>query len=250
MAGCAYGEVYEPDPPAGSRLASGWENAARPLVVAPQFPVPEHAHVGLRFAVTVTFLGRVAARHAELFWESVRIGGADLGLGLGEDHIPFDVEPGTDEPGEVHLPLDAKEAPGTIASVQVELTSPLFLSVERERGQKQLLTRPSFADLLRAGLRVLGPVHKLYAVALPEDVFARVKEAAMRVGTIEANYHEFRQGKWSNRTKARFDMHGIHGTARYGPVSTWLLPWLTWAGRLHVGTHRVAGAGGWFVKTS
>src|SRR4051812_28211939 len=37
MAGCAYGETFEPDPPAGLHLAAGWENAARPLVVAPAF---------------------------------------------------------------------------------------------------------------------------------------------------------------------------------------------------------------------
>jgi hypothetical protein len=250
MHGCAYGEVYEPDPPAGLHLLAGWENAARPLVVSPAFPMPEDGRVGLTFPVTVAFIGPTAAGHAADFWECFRLGGADLAIGLGDDHVLFDVEPGPDRQFEVRLPLDPAECPGWAAWVRVELISPLFLQSSESEGRKRVVHQPTFGDLLRAGLRVFGPLHRLYAEALPEDVFARVKAAAEGVPTVEAHFRDFVQPKWSHRTKERFDLRGITGSAVYGPVPRWLVPWLEWAGRIHVGTHRVAGAGGWRVTAA
>jgi hypothetical protein len=37
----------------------------------------------------------------------------------------------------------------------------------------------------------------------------------------------------------------IVGGGVYADVPLSLLPWMLWAGRLHAGGHRVAGAGGW-----
>jgi hypothetical protein len=244
LSGCAYGEVYEPDPPAGVHLPPGWENTARPLVVSPAFPVPEHGRAGLAFTVTVTFIGPAAARHASDFWESFRLGGADLAIGLGDDHVLFDVEPGTDRQAEVHLPLGPADRPGSVAWARVELTSPLFLQSSGPSGRKRVVERPTFGDLVRAGLRTLGPLHRLYGEPLPDDVFARVKMAAEGVPTIEAHFRDFGQRKWSHRQKEGFDLRGITGSAVYGPVPAWLVPWLDWTGRLHAGTHRIAGAGG------
>src|SRR4051794_26997808 len=39
MAECAYGQTFEPDPPAGVEVFHGQEDAARPLVLAPYFPL-------------------------------------------------------------------------------------------------------------------------------------------------------------------------------------------------------------------
>ena len=78
MAGCAYGETVEPDPPAGVHLAAGWENAARPLVVAPAFPLPELGQPGFTFPVRVVFVGTIAAGHADVFWDALRVWQATL----------------------------------------------------------------------------------------------------------------------------------------------------------------------------
>ena len=249
MRGCAYGQTYEPDPPAGLHLAAGWENTARPIVIAPRFPVPEFGHVGLAFDVSVTFLGQAAMEHTTDFWEAMRIGGADLAIGLGEDHVLFDLETGEpDRKSTMHLPFEVDSSPD-VPTVRIELTAPLFLNEARSDGRKRPVLSPSFGQLLRAGLRVLGPLHKLYATPLPDSVFGRVKTAAEAVQTRRAEFHEYRQAKWSHRTKERLNLIGTIGWAEYGPVPSWLLPWLTWAGRVHVGTHRVAGAGGWKVET-
>jgi hypothetical protein len=246
--GCAYGETFEPDPPPGVQLPQGQDQAARPIVFDPQFPLMETPDAGYTFPLRIIFIGPTAITHADDVWESLRIGGADLGLGLGEEHIPFDVLGSQipDQREEVNLPLMPAND-NALSSVGVELTSPLFLN-QRDGDKREPLLKPSFADLLRAGLRALGPLHKLYGIPLPEEVFAQVKSAAEQVQTRSSKLMEFQQGKWSHRTKERFVLRGVIGQLCFEEVPQWLIPWLEWAGRLHVGTHRVAGAGGWQLK--
>lgn len=252
MGGCAYGETVEPDPPTGVHLASGWESAARPLVIAPACPAPEVGRVGDRCPVRVVFVGPTAAAHASAFWDALRAGGADPMLGLGEDRVLFDVRPG-DEPDRasaVELPLDPTAVPGTVPSVRVALTGPLILNARDSTGdRRRLIERPTFADLIRAGLRVLGPLHKCHGTALPDAAFATAKRRAGSVQTLRTEFRTVGQPKSSHRSGDRWEVRGVAGWGEYGPVPVGLLPWLRWAGRLHVGTHRVAGAGGWFVET-
>ncbi len=287
MAGCQYGETCEPDPPAGVDLGSGWENAARPIVIAPAFPAPELGRARDLFDVKITAIGPTAVGHLDDVWESFRVAGADLAIGLGDDHIPFDVERGKTTDSVVSLVADAatqgggisntQEQPpsrslrnrpppsgerweedpprhaewapsGSRARVRIALTSPLFLTETFPDGRKRTVLEPTFGQLIRAELRTLGPLHKLYGEPIPDDLFRRVKVAAEAVPTIRGEFAEFRQERFSNRSKDRYEVVGVIGWAEYGPVPEWLRPWAEWAGRLHVGTHRVAGAGGWTTE--
>lgn len=248
MSGCQYGETYEPDPPAGVTLAPGWENAARPIVIAPAFPAPEVGRAKDWFDVKITAVGPAAIEHLDDVWESFRVAGADLAIGLGEDHIPFDVERGDVTDSMVSLP-SAEGDSRIIPILRVQLTSPLFLTETGPNRQKRAVLRPTFGQLVRAGLRTLGPLHRLYGEPLPDDVFHRVKEAAEAVPTLRTQFAEFRQERFSNRSKERYEVVGVTGRVEFGPVPAWLVPWAEWAGRLHVGTHRVAGAGGWATES-
>jgi hypothetical protein len=253
MSGCAYGETLEPDPPVGTHLASGWENTSRPLVVAPAYPAPEIGRIGDQIPVRVVFIGSVAAAHSEGFWDALSIGGADPMLGLGEDRVLFDILPSdgltnATKTEEVTLSTDPANVPGVVPWVRVIFTSPLVVNTSGDRGKKRLIERPTLADLLRAGLRVLGPLFRCYGSALPEPVFAKMKELSVGVPTLETRFGVVGQIKSSHRTGDRYSVRGVVGYGLYGPVPVGLLPWLRWAGRLHVGTHRVAGAGGWRVE--
>ena len=248
MSGCAYGETYEPDPPAGVTLMPGWENTARPITIGVSFPTPEVATAGERFGVQITAVGRTAISHLDDVWESFRVAGADLAIGLGDDHIPFDVERGKVTDSVVSLVADAPARGNGGLRIRLALTSPLFLTETFPDGRKRTVLEPTFGQLIRAGLRTLGPLHKLYGEAIPDDLFRRVKVAAEAVPTIRGEFAEFRQERFSNRSKDRYEVVGVIGWAEYGPVPEWLRPWAEWAGRLHVGTHRVAGAGGWTTE--
>lgn len=251
MRGCAYGETFEPDPPEGVRLPGGWENAARPLVIAAAYPCPEAGRIGDEIPVTVTFAGPIAAAHAAAFWDALRVGGADPLLGLGEDQVLFDVRPGAgpDTLEQVELPADPASVAGIVPRVKVVLTSPLVLKANDGSGRR-LTERPTFADLIRAGLRALGRLFRCYGTPLPEPAFAVVKGLAAEVPTLRAEFRRVEQVKSSHRSGDRWPVQGVIGWAEYGPVPAELLPWLRWAGRVHVGTHRVAGAGGWRVETT
>jgi hypothetical protein len=232
-------------------LPGGWENAARPLAIAAAYPCPEIARVGDEIAATATFAGPTAAGHAASFWDALRVGGADPMLGLGEDRVLFDVLPAIepDHSEQVVLPADPASVAGLTPRVRVTLTGPLVLNASDADG-RHLTELPTFADLLRAGLRVLGPLFRCYGSALPEPAFARVKALAAEVPILRAEFRTATQVKSSHRTGDRWPVRGVIGQADYGPVPNGLLPWLRWAGRVHVGTHRVAGAGGWRVTES
>jgi hypothetical protein len=246
MAGCAYGEVVEPDPPPHAEVMSGQDDAARPLVIAAAFPVRAAGVAGMRLPVRVTFVGPTAAHHAGAFWEALAEAGRVIGLD--PDGTTFAVEPDPTQPAtcqrEVMLPTDPAAERGEVARVRVLLTSPLLLRTSGLEGRR-LVTEPTFSDLLRASLRMLGMLSRLYGRPLPDTAFRPLKELAAGVPTIEAKFASYSQAKWSNRSEQHGQVVGVVGEAVYGPVPAVLVPWLEWGGRLHVGSHRVAGAGGW-----
>ena len=107
-----------------------------------------------------------------------------------------------------------------------------------------LAARPAFAELFLAAARTVSGLFSFYDEPLVAD-FAGLKAAAQEVRLLEHCYEPFEQRKWSNRSQQRFPLRGLSGGGVYGDVPLAFLPWMLWGGRLHVGPHRVAGAGGW-----
>lgn len=239
--GCAYGETIEGGDPEAA-------DATRPVVIAPDYPCPERGRAGDRIPLRITFIGEAAAAHAAELWEALRIGGADPGLGLGQDHVLFDVLPGDRPDRTVRLELTNPRAEtAQVEKVRVVFTSPLILKTRETGGPRRLITRPSLADLLR-GWESLAGLLAAIGSPLPAEWLAEVAELAAGIPTIRAELTTMRQSKSSHRTHEQWDEEGITGWVEYGPLPRGLLRWLEGAGRLHVGTHRVAGAGGWQVS--
>lgn len=262
MQTCAYGQTFEPDPPQDAPTFRGQEDAARPVVLAPSFPVPEDGECGLDVPVIVTCLGESAARHLRRVIEALA-GGREPGsgrgrqegriapeAGLGPDHVAYELISSAKDGvyasrlvgGDLPATLDA--VPGHVPRLGVVLTAPLFLRYKSQSGVRSAILRPTFADLLRASLRTLGALFALYEAPLDVD-FAALKAAAQRVQILDNCFAEFQQVRSSSRSGQRFDARGVVGGAVYTDVPFALVPWLLWGGRLHVGTHRVAGAGSW-----
>jgi hypothetical protein len=245
LAGCAYGATLEPDPPAGAAVFAGQERAARPVVLALPFPLPPRAAPGLELPLAVTFIGPAAA-HAEAVWRALAEAGADPAGGFGPDHVTFALAPARLVQRDVLDLPPAVTGRDWLPAVEVELTAPLFLR-RRDGDRRRHVAAPSFADLLRAALRTLGGLAALYDAPLPAD-FAGLKRAAETVPTLHADFRDFHQRQWSNRRGDARPLWGVVGAAVYGPLPAELARWLAWGGRLHVGTDRVAGAGGWRVR--
>ena len=239
-AGCAYGETIEGEPPG---LAAG----PRPVVVAADYPAPDAARPGDEFRVRAVVVGPAAVGHAAAFWDALRRGGADPAAGLGSDRVLFDVpSAGVDQSAVVELPPDPAAVAGVAGRVRVTLTGPLILKM-RAGGDRHLVRRPTLADLLRPW-ESLAELFRYAGGGLPAGAVGRVLAAAAGVPTVRSAFESVFQVKSSGRTGERGEVGGVVGWAEYGPVPAGLVPWLVWAGRLHVGGHRVAGAGGWGVE--
>jgi len=249
MTECAYGQTFEPDPPAeAARVFRGQLDVARPVVLAPYYPLAGRAEAGGELPVKLVAVGERAGQHADALLAAL----ADVGRapGIGPDRVTFELPPaGPDDCQQgilttADLPATPDALPGTLPRVGVGLTSPLFLNQRDDRGRRRPIERPEFGDLFRAALRTVGRRFALYASELPAD-FAALKQAAEEVRRVDDCFAPFEQVKWSSRAKDRYALRGCDGGAVFADVPPALVPWLYSGGRLHVGTHRVAGAGGW-----
>lgn len=242
---CAYGLTVEADPPPDARAFAKQDDGARPVVLSPAFPTPEAARAGTALPVLATFVGAAAGGRASAFWDAVAAAGEEGGLG--PDAVGFRVEPGPDRWLCLDLPRGPEATSGVVPAVRVELTGPLMLRRGAREGEgRHVLAEPTFDDLIGFGSRALSGLCRAYGQPVEED-YRALREAARRVPTLEARYQAFRQGRWSSRSDHHGTMQGVTGGATYGPVPLSLVRWLSAAGLVHVGLHRVAGAGGWRV---
>lgn len=247
---CAYGRTFEPDPPPDTTTFRGQEDAARPLVVSPHFPLPDRLVTGQELPLRMTAIGAAAGESLEEVVCALSAAGASVITGIGPDHLRFEVASTAAVSGVTldasHLPASPSTWPGVVPRLGIALTSPLFLTARDERDRRRAVEAPSFSDLLRACLRTLGSLARLYAKPLPA-CFSALAAAASEVRLTDHCFEPFSQRKWSSRSEQRSVLHGVVGGGVYSDVPFSLIPWLLWGGRLHVGGHRIAGAGGWRV---
>jgi len=244
MARCAYGQMFEPDLSLASDQLPGQAEPIRPVVIEGLGTAPPVVEPGSPLWLRMTFIGPASAIDLAPFLETTLNALAEKGLG--PDQVRFSAGGQSMEPQELtlssdDLPQSPDQQPGTIDRLRIELTSPLFL-----RQEGRWLTQPTFGDLFRAALRTVGQSFAAYSTRLPAD-FAALKHVASQVASGPHTFEPFTQPRFSSRTKQAWDQHGVIGAGEFHLVPLSLLPWLAWAGRWHVGTHRVAGAGGWRI---
>lgn len=236
---CGYGIAFEPDGPQGS-------DAIRRLVIAPEFPVAVSARRGTSIRVRITSIGTdVSAVVPEIITALAAAGQRD---GLGPDRVRFAIADMTAAP-EV-LVVDPQRLPAPTDSpilprLTIRLDGPLFLR-EREARSRHMILAPDFPAFVRHARRI---VHECFP-GLGEKRGDDHESHAAAVAISQSSLRSFHQEKASRRTFRRFDVQGVVGDCTFANVPGFFLPWLTLAGILHVGGHRVAGAGGWTVLTA
>ncbi len=250
---CAYGSIFEPDEQVLQRVAAsatGDHDVPRCVVLAPAFPAPVRAERGLRLPVSIVAIGAAArasfAEVAEVLGEAGRAGV------FGTDRLRFAVVKRRGAP--MQLSLDAAGLPdgsgepcGVVPRVRVTLTSPLFLRDRDAAGRPVPCRAPSLHRLVRAAVDTVAAVALAHTVPVAADtrgLVARCRD----VRALEEAWQPFDQEKHSNRSRSRFVMRGVVGEAVFADVPRAAIPWLALAGQLHVGGHRVAGAGGWRLE--
>lgn len=255
---CAYGVIYEADPPRDRLVLTRERDGERAVAVAPGFPAPENSHRGMKLPVRMTLIGAPAVERLPALIRAVRQVGQNAGLG--PNGAKFEVIEGIDvlngslnrlefSPNDLIAPQLRQSE--TVPEVLVDLASPLFLRQELERGKKwRIVERPRFSDLFRASLRIVGRTFAVFGDGPLENRvdFFELKSLAESVSTIHEGWTPFSQGHASRRSAQRWKLRGVTGLGVFGPVPAAMIPWLVWGGRLGVGMHRVAGAGVWNVR--
>lgn len=242
MAACGYGQAFEPDaePDAASRYG------LRPLVLAPAFPIEPRARAAARFHLDMTAIGPPAvAALPGVLRALVDAGRFD---GLGPDRVRFNVVKSTEPPRRTvvrstSLPKQAASSP-LVRDVTLRLTAPLFLRERSRNGSRRRISTPGLEHLLRASMRV---VREFFGDAADCDGRGHLDldDLAASIHPVAVDLRSFAQDKASRRSQERFGLEGVTGSWHFESLPACLIPWLQLGGILHVGGHRIAGAGGW-----
>lgn len=246
---CAYGALYEPAPPVGQSGDRGRREVPRSVVLAPRFPIPGRLSTDERLGLTITLTGRRASRFLELLVGA--ISRALATTGLGPDHVRFRL---ASQHAPFHLTLGANDLAdgnprptGAWPRVVIEFDAPVFLSKKGDPPQHRWSAAVALGTLWRASARTISAYFHCEGTPLRAD-YASLSALADTVTDADTTgIFRFEQRRFSSRSGDRYPMIGVKGRAIFRGVPQVLLPWIVWGGLLHVGEHRVAGAGRWRV---
>lgn len=251
--GCDYGRTVEPHA-AGRPQQAGSTH----IVFAPQYPCVANGNAasGTVVPLKLVLIGpAIESRETILntLSESLRRRGfgeaVPVKCELMRDALQFtehDLLPGD-------FPTVSQADGPTVPRVRIRLSSPLFLKQSFQQGRSFKESRPNhrphLVDLLSPSLSLIERLFRQLGEAPPLDAASAnlLKRAADDHPPINSAFEPFFQEKTSSRSEQVYRADGIVGEAVYAEVPLAILPWLTRGGRLHVGNHRVAGAGGWEV---
>ena len=156
---------------------------------------------------------------------------AAVGVGLTAPLVMMSRDPG----GDRRLRQRAKDAEGNAAQPD-----------SWRRTDRRFNVCPTFADLFQISWRLLAELFGRDGDRLPAN-YLDWMDRATQIATVDHCYEPFRQERWSARREERYPVYGVVGGGIYGDVPGAFLPYLYWAGQLHAGTHRIAGAGSWRI---
>jgi hypothetical protein len=231
------GRVLGSSPHASGPIFHANDEQTSPFAFEFPFPMPLSVRAGDEVTVALGLVGPAAIDKAPHAWQAVAEAGRQAGSRPAV--APFVLGDEVQAEGSEAITLSDAGAPTTaLPRLRVTLSGPLFLRVRNSRGWRRPVVEPSFADLLRASVAALAGLFGRYGSPLPADPTA-IKQAAASVPLLASNYVPFHPDGNGPR--------GVVGNGVYGPVPQALVTWLAWGGKVHVGAHRTAGAGGWRV---
>lgn len=236
---CLYGQTFE------------YFGHPKLVLIAPDFPLPVRSRMGTTAKIKLLCIGGTAIQFAWKWLDLL----SELGQkGLGDHGLKFLTDVKHCERRNAflttsELQYELSQGSDTLRRVQLRLTAPLFLR-QRVADRRGANRHPSFRDLFSASDGLVRALTARLGIELPSNT--ELLERAKSISNETTEFQPFEQNRRSSRGALglgdRFEMRGVIGAATFRDVPCEYLPWLQWAGRLHTGMHRSAGAGSWDVS--
>lgn len=245
---CPYGYIFETRIPPDSELPRSQAEIPHPFVLEPPVDPPPVSEPGSTLEFRTVLVGRAIAYLPYFVLAFGRLGNDGIGRGRGR----FDLEEvraehpirGQSEPiysqGKL-LPCssdltatysDLVELCHDAAPDRVEVT---FLSPTRLVSEHQLVTRPSFAVLIRAALRRISALSFFHCCHRWEADYKGIVSRAEGVAMVESQLRWVDWERYSSRQDARMKLGGVVGIACYEGEVAPFLPLLLAVSAVHVG---------------
>lgn len=239
LADCHYGRAFESPSP------------RRMLLLSPQFPAPACAVRGLSLPIRLVAVGIEINQALPALQHALQTACEDgRGLGL-VTPVRFDYQ--TAEVADFtwdsrQLPLEDDGV--RVDRLQIPLLTPLILKRRTPGRQREVCRLPSLEDLFKASAKVVQEAFKCQGQPLIADLQQLISATRSASTSPRSAIRHLEQWHRSRRAYAPRPVQAISGVLEYTHVPQAVLPWLAMAGVLHVGEHRVAGAGHWMLADS
>lgn len=250
---CPYPPTFRPTPPAGAARLSKQSDLPRPFVFEPPLHTASEILPGQQLEFGLTLFGGTNA-YLPYFVVALRELAAK-GLGPKRGKLLLDsidcLTPAGKEPVYARVdntlrPLDCpfrlqdlvRQGDQDPSSVRIEFLSPTTLKRDGE-----LVSRPSFSDVVRRLRDRLSTIAAFFGDAPLEIDFRQLGESADAIRTVEINTEWRRRTRRSSRTGDVHETSGFTGYAVYAGDLGPFMPLLRCGELMHVGKYSVWGNG-------
>lgn len=245
---CLYAMLFEPPNRVGD-FKSGWLEASRGVTICPQFPVSSESAIGATMDVELVVTGVAASNDIAMNILIDAIASAGANNGIGPDRIKFSIVDEGVRRRTIITPetLTWKTCDALIPSLTLDVVTPIFFRQSSEgKSSKQAVLNPEFKHYFMGSVRLISGLLADCGIKNDYD-YADMSNVSKNIVMASTAYVSFVQKRWSSRSESGYDMRGVTGQAVFHNVPQCALNWLILGGKLHVGVHRVAGAGKWRI---
>lgn len=257
---CAYGQIFEPSPPASSAVLKNLSDIPRPFVIEPPLETKTQYMLGEQLRFGLVLIGQ-AIQYLPYFVLTFK----ELGnIGLGKGRLPFvlaefravmadgRVVPVYNRETNMVTPVNTGVTLGELTAGKTFAASELwlnFITMTRLKYDHSLVTTVPFHVLIRNLLRRVSTLYYFFHGYRQEDVdYRQLIAQAEMVDTIRASLRLVDWERYSHRQETKMNMGGLVGEIVYAGDIAPFWPLLKLGEVIHVGKGCVFGLGKYEVK--
>jgi len=255
---CAYAEIFEPSPPAGSDRLSNLQDIPRPFVFRPPADGKSRYERDEIFEFELLLFGRAVAYLAYFVVAFRELTEKGLGIGRGRCVLKEVAAVGPDDREQavyssktqcVQAAFETQRA----STIMKESTSASriridFVTPTEIKYQGGVVQSPDFHHLIKRLRDRINAISWFYQAALLDIDYADFGKRSESVQTVQSHIEWVDRERLSTRTGQRHSVGGFMGYAVYAGDIREFVPLLRLGEYIHVGKHAVWGNGRFTIQ--